>query len=465
MNPNSSFVISHFTNPSGEVVFRVSGWLDGKRIRKNFPTRAEADAERQILEVQQLQGDTGTRTAITRLTEDQLQEAEAVFGRMAGQPRSLSFYVDFALTNYREPERQRSLADAVADYIGAKEHEFAQDQISAPQMARIRMDLKRLNSHFAGKTVADLTVSSLVAFLGLGRPGMKTYNNRRGILSTFLKFSFQRGWIAENPIPKVPHYRIRRKRGVAQTFTVAQARTLMEHFETFEDGRWVPYFALCLFAGIRPGVPHGEITKLNPEAVDLEAGVIHISAEVSKVREPRQVTIQPNLAAWLRAYPLEKYPIIVGNFKKRRERFAKEFGLTHDVLQRTFISMFVAKFRSIGEASIQAGNSESIIRKHYLDLKTTAEADAFFGILPKYTAALPKPVTPVLSFAAYPPPGAPQQGGLDPHLQPRTGAHPRRVAQHHGLLAGRADRAPSGRGKMTNFSALIVHRNNGVSQT
>jgi|SRR5208283_988831 len=199
MNPNSSFVISHFTNPSGEIVFRVSGWLDGKRVRKNFPTRAEADAERQILEVQQLQGDTGTRTAITRLTEEQLGEAEAVFGRMTGQPRSLSFYVDFALTNYREPERQRSLADAVADYIGAKEHEFAQDQISAPQMARIRMDLKRLNSHFAGKTVADLTVSSLVAFLGLGRPGMKTHNNRRGILSTFLKFSFQRGWIAESP--------------------------------------------------------------------------------------------------------------------------------------------------------------------------------------------------------------------------------------------------------------------------
>jgi hypothetical protein len=83
---------------------------------------------------------------------------------------------------------------------------------------------------------------------------MKTYNDRRGILSTFLKFSFQRGWIAENPIPKVPHYRIRRKRGVAQTFTVPQARTLMEHFETFEDGRWVPYFALCLFAGTRSAV-------------------------------------------------------------------------------------------------------------------------------------------------------------------------------------------------------------------
>jgi len=384
MNQPTKFVISEFTNPSGEIVFRISGWLDGARIRKNFPTRAEALAERQILEVQALQGETGTRTAITRLTEEQLREAESVFARVTGQPQSLSFYVDFALANYREPERRKSLVDAVADYIAAKEHEFEQDQISPPQMARIRMDLKRLKKHFTGKTVADLTVSSLVAFLELGRPGMKTYNNRRGIVSTFLKFAFQRGWIAENPIPKVPHYRIRRKRGVAQTFTLAQARALMEHFETFEGGRWVPYFALCLFAGIRPGVPHGEITKLKPEAVDLEAGVIHISAEVSKVREPRKITIQPNLAAWLRAYPLKKFPIVVGNFQKRRAKFVAQLHLTHDVLRHTFISMFVAKFRSVGEAAIQAGNSESIIRKHYLDLKNAAEAEAFFGILPKH---------------------------------------------------------------------------------
>jgi hypothetical protein len=52
-------------------------------------------------------------------------------------------------------------------------------------------------------------------------------------------------------------------------------------------------------------------------------------------------------------------------------------------MRHTFISMFVGKFRSMGEAALQAGNSESIIRKHYLDLKTVAEAEQFFGILPK----------------------------------------------------------------------------------
>jgi len=319
------------------------------------------------------------------------QDSARAFRPREGQARSLTFYVDFALANYREPEKQKPLADAVADYVAAKEYEFKQDQISPPQMQRIRWDLKRLADAFPRKAVAEATSTALTEFLEKDKPGMKTHNNRRGILSTFFKFSFQRGWIAENTILKVPHYRIRRKRGVAQTFTAEQAAKLMEAMETYDGGKWVPYFALCLFAGIRPGVPNGEITKLKPEAVDLVAGIIHVSAEVSKVREPRKVVIQPNLAAWLRAYPLKKFPIIPGNFKKRRQKFAKTLGLTHDVLRHTFISMFVAKFRSIGEAAIQAGNSEAIIRKHYLDLKTAKEAEEFFGVVPKHAKA------PVLS--------------------------------------------------------------------
>jgi integrase len=392
MNHAAKFIISEFTNPSGEIVFRVTGWLDGKRIRKNFPNRAEAEAERQVLEIQLVQTETGIRTAATRLTDDQLHEAETVFRLLTAQVRSLSFFVEFALANYREPERQKMLSDAIADYIAAKEHEFAQDQLSIPQMDRIRWELNRLEKNFGKQSVAELTAPRLVEFLEVGRPGMKTHNNRRGILSTFFKYAFQRGWVADNPIPKVPHFRIRRKRGQAQTLSLAQVKAVMEFAETHKGGIWVPYFALCLFAGIRPGVPNGEITKFKPEAVDLDTGIIHISADVSKVREPRKIVIQPNLAAWLRAYPLKKFPIIPGNFKKRRQKFAKQLGLTHDVLRHTFISMFVAKFRSIGEAAIQAGNSESIIRKHYLDLKSPEEGAAFFDILPKHAAAtLPAP--------------------------------------------------------------------------
>ena len=91
MSQTPQFVISEFTNPSGEIVFRLTGWLDGKRVRKNFPSRAEASAERQTLEIQSVQSTTGVRTTATRLSDEQLHEAEALFRLMDGKPRPLSF--------------------------------------------------------------------------------------------------------------------------------------------------------------------------------------------------------------------------------------------------------------------------------------------------------------------------------------------------------------------------------------
>jgi integrase len=382
MNRKSSFIISEFENPSGEIVFRLSGTLDGARIRKNFPTRSEAEAQRQIYDIEELKGDA--RAAITRLTDEQLREAEALFQRLTGKPHSLTFYVDFALQNHREPETQKPLRSAMAEYVAAKKHELEQDQLSEPHFKRIACDLRRLEKSMpANVTLGQLTIQKLLDFLEVDRPSLKSYNNRRGILSTFFKFAFHRGWVADNPILKIPHHRIRKKRGIAETLTVEQAAALMSEMEDFENGRWVPYFALCLFAGIRPSIPGGEITRLKPEDIRLDEEEISITAQCSKVREARKIHIHPNLAAWLRAYPPEKIPIIPKNGHKLRYRLTKTIELGHDVLRKTYISLFVAKYRSIGEAAIQAGNSESIIRKHYLNLKSSDEAERFFSIVPK----------------------------------------------------------------------------------
>jgi integrase len=227
----------------------------------------------------------------------------------------------------------------------------------------------------------------LIAYLERGGPSLKTYNNRRGVLSTFFKYAFRQGWIAANPVEKTPHHRINHRRGSATTITAQRAGDLMSHVEKFDSGALVPYFALCLFAGIRPCPVWGEMSKLQPEHVRLDIGVIHIEPEVSKVRMKRLVNIQPNLAAWLHAYPLDRFPIRPRNMRSSRRKVFDAFELTHDVLRHTFISMHVAKFHSLGEAALQAGNSESIIRKHYLDLKSTAEAEQFFAIMPKRKAA------------------------------------------------------------------------------
>lgn len=387
----SSFVVTRFENRNGVTSWRVDGRLHGVRIRKNFKSREEAIAEKATQELKVLQADAGLQSATTFLSEEQLREAETAFNRIKNHAHPLTFYLDYALSNYREPQTRKKLLRAVAEYLAAKKHEQQQDQISKSHLVFMRRDLRRFLRHFRRITVAELTTEQLINYFNLGKPKLKTYNNRRGIVSTFLKFAFQRGWISENPMAKVPSHRIRRKREAISTFSAAKAEELMRHVESLEGGRFVPYFALCLFAGIRPCLRTGEILRLKPELVNLEAGIINITAEVSKVREPRKITIQPNLAAWLKAYPLDKFPIIPANLQHVRAKIAKAFDLSHDIMRHTFISMFVAKFRSIGEAAIQAGNSEAIIRKHYLDMKSQTEAETFNAIMPKKIAGEQEP--------------------------------------------------------------------------
>jgi integrase len=382
MKNENKFVVSRYENRSGATSWRVNGWLHGVRIRRNFKSRDEAAAEKSMLELKVVQQNAGMRSVMTFLTDAQLRESEDAFRRLNGRAKSLMFHLEFALTNYRPPMSEKLVDEAATAYLKVKETEQAQSLISSAMLTTIKRQLKGLAKSFPGMTVANLSSSVLTAYLQRGKPCLKTYNNRRGLVSTFLKFCEQQEWLATNPITKVPYYRIARRRGSAKTISATQAQDLMTYVEGFEGGRLVPYFALCLFAGIRPCVRTGEILRLKAEHIDLKAGVIRVEPDVSKVKELRRVCIQPNLAAWLRAYPLDQFPIIVPNLQKTRARIAKRFGLTHDVMRHTFISMHVAKFRSIGEAALQAGNSESIIKKHYLDLKSREEAEKFFGILP-----------------------------------------------------------------------------------
>jgi integrase len=378
---DQSFSVRRFKNRNGVFSWRVDGQLTGVRIRRNFKTQEEAAAAKAHLELKALQLVSNLRAVTTSLTEGQVREAETVFRRLTDCGHSLSFCVDFTQANYREPTAQKPLIEAVAAYVALKEHELAQDLISDPYLVRLRREMNRLPKRCPVASVSDLTPARLVAYFEYGRGSRKTYNNRRGVISGFLKFAIQRDWIAENPMAKIPAQRLRRRRSGAQTLTAATARELMEFVEMHHPAA-VPYFALCLFAGIRPCLRTGEIVRLKPAHVRLAEGIIRIDGEVSKVREPRTIAIQSNLAAWLHAYPLKDFPIVPANLQHLREKVAEKCDLSHDVMRHTFISMFVGKYRSLGEAALQAGNSESIIRKHYLDLKSATEAEQFFGIVP-----------------------------------------------------------------------------------
>ena len=73
------------------------------------------------------------------------------------------------------------------------------------------------------------------------------------------------------------------------------------------------------------------------------------------------------------------------NFDKRMKAIRKKFKLGYDVLRHTFITFHVAKFKSVGATSLQAGNFEAIVivRRHYLKVVAENEAKQFWGIKPE----------------------------------------------------------------------------------
>jgi hypothetical protein len=374
--------------------FLLAGWIRGKRVRKQYVSREEALGEKSALEVEAANVGGDIRARNTRLSADQLAEAEAAITRLG--PQSLSLAVEHFLATYRAPVTSMPLETAVAAFLEAKA-----PHVRPLALRDYRATLTALQAAFPVRTVHSITTADILGFLANRGVGKKRLNNLRGDLNAFLVFCLAapREWIRENPVKAVPKYRL--ARGIPAIIGAATAAKLMAYVEAYsggpkgghQPGFLVPYFALCLFAGLRPSVPDGEACKLGLQTdpgrfVDQELNVIRIAPEVAKTNSVRNVRIQPNLAEWLVRYPIGKFPIVPKNAKRWITAVRMKFDLTDDVLRHTFISMHVAKFKSLGAAALEAGNSEAMVRKHYLDMVGEAEAEKFWSIGPGGSAGI-----------------------------------------------------------------------------
>ena len=81
MKQPPKLVVAPFENRNGVTSYRVTGWVNDERVRKNFKTRAEADAEKTALEIGAVQAADGMQMVATPLTIEQVRVAEVCFRR------------------------------------------------------------------------------------------------------------------------------------------------------------------------------------------------------------------------------------------------------------------------------------------------------------------------------------------------------------------------------------------------
>lgn len=354
---------------------------DGKRVRKQFQDRGEAQAWASTQEVRHMNLDVTSRPVLTRLDQEQLLTAELAISKLNGKGTLLDA-VDHFIRTYRPVSVRILLKDGIKRFLEQKRVEG----IRARSVKQLKSVLDLFAAKFGeSKYVDEVTTEACATFLGSRGTSAKTWNNYRGDLHNFFEYARSKaaGWIGLNPVAEIEKRKVD-GRGMPCVLNLEQAQKLMAAVEAFEKGALVPYFALALFAGIRPG-PGGELHKLlssehRTDWIDLATGIIHIQPEVSKTREYRQIKIRPNLAAWLTAYPVGPLP---KNFDRNIKTLRSKHELGHDVLRHTFFSSHVGAFGSVAEAALEGGNSEQICKRHYLNLTNKVQAAQFWEILPK----------------------------------------------------------------------------------
>lgn len=361
--------------------------VDGKRLRRKFKDLREAEAFKATEEVRLLNLASALNNVATRLTEGQVREAEDAFQRL-GEHYSVREAVDFFLRHSREPDFKISVRDAKRKFLEGKEREGVRER----SLTQLESTIKRFEAfldncllHEVGEQDVERFLKSLRAKDGVHPASRKTWNNYRADLSSFFNWCCdpQRRWLNVNPAAGVQKFR-KLDRELPEILTIKEALKLMRDVERYRDGAMVRYFALALFAGLRTG-PEGELHKLARHAdrdrlIDLKRGVIHIPAEISKARSKRQIVIRDNLRLWLEKSDSEILP--TGHDRMIRE-LRKRNGLSHDQLRHSFFSYHIAAFRSVGDASLEGGNTESVVKKHYLNLATQREGLAFWRVAPK----------------------------------------------------------------------------------
>lgn len=177
--------------------------------------------------------------------------------------------------------------------------------------------------------------------------------------------------------------------GIVETFTPEQLCFLFDNVKK----EYLPWLAIVAFSGLRAG----EISSKNKEpmtwgAIKMDQKVIICPAHLSKNKKRKAVPILPNLYKWLEFIkhgkpdqPITRIPANEKETKRLGELLADEFkieGWPRNALRHSYGSYRVAITKNIGEVAIEMDNSESIIKKHYLESKSPHEAKQYFSITP-----------------------------------------------------------------------------------
>jgi integrase len=338
-------------------------------VRKNFSERTDALQEMADHEADFEGAATAPKVQRTRLTTEQISEAEAAIrhsgdrnlaklvshylaleSRTSARGISLDQAVAFAESHYRLETTSISVLNAYNEFLENRPYG------SKKTKDHYESCLSRLLSPDPNKHVHAFTVSDIEKIIAKYK-NLNSKDTYRRALSAFFNWSVRHHYCLENPCARLD--RIPKDMSQIAILSIDEAKRLLVAAVTYQDGVMAATVAIGLFAGLRPS----EITDLKTE--DILKDGLRVTGGKLRRQLNRTVPIPSVLDAWLKKFPFTGIPKGLKYKLRQLKKATKAKMWVHDVIRHTSISFQTERDKDEALTAYNNGTSKKMMDMHY----------------------------------------------------------------------------------------------------
>lgn len=265
----------------------------------------------------------------------------------------------------------------------------------------LRGHLDQFCRPFGDRLIASLDTTELDTWLVEVAPGVVTRRNKRQSLVGLWRWCRDKGMLAQEKRTAAercdcPSLRKERRGHVTETWLPGEMKKILE----VVPPAYLPWVALAGFAGVRTN----EIFAIGEDKAGLDWRDLKLDgpephilmpAGVAKTAHRRKIPICDCLRQWLEPIAKKSGPIAppvapwtmsrIWNGKRLTQVIEGATGLPwrKNALRHSFGTYGVIEAGGVGSVALAMGNSERMIKNHYLDVgRTKQEAEEWFAITP-----------------------------------------------------------------------------------
>jgi len=303
------------------------------------------------------------------LTRAQMLDAQEALAKLP-TGITLSKLADIYLE--REAREPITTGDAVGRFLDSRER-----RVKPITLSGYRHTLKRLATVLP-EMLADVTPKHIGSFVS--QYSGVSHNSVLTNVNVFFNHAVHEGWLSSSPASRIK--KVRTPEPQKGILTVNEAAALLHTAETVNP-RIIPYLALGMFAGIRPG----ELQRISSTAIT--GRYIALTGSDTKTADARTITIRPNLHKWLKAY--RPNGRIAHLSPRRQNKAVSELrqaagvgGWSKDCMRHSFATYAYEHEQDLNKIAAEMGHQgTTVFFKHYRALATPGDGKRFFSIEPR----------------------------------------------------------------------------------